>query len=65
MSGGAHLSISLERLQAISSQSITRVGLSATVGNLKQAAQFISALTGVVQCLLIQQVAAMTLMSGL
>src|ERR671910_1074272 len=38
---GAHLSISLERLQAISSQSITRIGLSATVGNLKQAAQFI------------------------
>ncbi|MFL6482602.1 MAG: DEAD/DEAH box helicase [Nitrososphaera sp.] len=38
---GAHLSISLERLQAISSQSITRIGLSATVGNLKQTAQFI------------------------
>ncbi|MDQ3883536.1 MAG: DEAD/DEAH box helicase, partial [Thermoproteota archaeon] len=38
---GAHLSISLERLQAISSQPITRIGLSATVGNLKQAAQFI------------------------
>src|ERR671916_460547 len=38
---GAHLSISLERLQAISSQPITRIGLSATVGNLKQTAQFI------------------------
>src|SRR5919108_3861358 len=38
---GAHLSISLERLQALSSQPITRIGLSATVGNLKQAAQFI------------------------
>jgi ATP-dependent helicase Lhr and Lhr-like helicase len=38
---GAHLSISLERLQVVSSQPITRVGLSATVGNLKQAAQFI------------------------
>ena len=41
---GAHLSISLERLQGISSQPVTRIGLSATVGNLKQAAQFISAL---------------------
>jgi ATP-dependent helicase Lhr and Lhr-like helicase len=38
---GAHLSISLERLQAISSQPVTRIGLSATVGNLKQAAKFI------------------------
>src|ERR671916_1851103 len=38
---GAHLSISLERLQAISSQPITRIGLSATVGNLKKTAQFI------------------------
>lgn len=39
---GAHLSISLERLQATSSQRVTRIGLSATVGNLKQAAQFVS-----------------------
>ncbi|OLC25067.1 MAG: Lhr helicase [Thaumarchaeota archaeon 13_1_40CM_4_48_7] len=39
---GAHLSISLERLQAASSQHVTRIGLSATVGNLKQAAQFVS-----------------------
>jgi ATP-dependent helicase Lhr and Lhr-like helicase len=38
---GAHLSVSLERLQAVSSQSITRIGLSATVGNLKQTAQFV------------------------
>ena len=39
---GAHLSIGLERLEAASSQRVTRIGLSATVGNLKQAAQFIS-----------------------
>jgi ATP-dependent Lhr-like helicase len=39
---GAHLSISLERLQAASSQHVARIGLSATVGNLKQAAQFVS-----------------------
>src|SRR5918912_2252504 len=40
---GAHLSISLERLQAASaSQHVTRIGLSATVGNLKEAAQFVS-----------------------
>src|ERR687895_956054 len=38
---GAHLSISLERLQAVSLQPLTRIGLSATVGNLKQAAQFV------------------------
>ncbi|MGI0048166.1 MAG: DEAD/DEAH box helicase, partial [Nitrososphaera sp.] len=39
---GAHLSLSLERLQAASSQPVSRIGLSATVGNLKQAAQFVS-----------------------
>ena len=39
---GAHLSIGLERLQAASSKHVTRIGLSATVGNLKQAAQFVS-----------------------
>ncbi|HLG37994.1 MAG TPA: helicase-related protein, partial [Nitrososphaera sp.] len=39
---GAHLSLSLERLQAASSQQITRIGLSATVGNLREAAQFVS-----------------------
>lgn len=39
---GAHLSISLERLQAASTQHVARIGLSATVGNLKEAAQFVS-----------------------
>lgn len=39
---GAHLSLSIERLQAASSQKITRIGLSATVGNLREAAQFVS-----------------------
>lgn len=39
---GSHLSLSLERLQAISESHVTRIGLSATVGNLKQAAQFVS-----------------------
>ncbi|MEW5839762.1 DEAD/DEAH box helicase [Nitrososphaera sp.] len=39
---GSHLSISLERLQAVSDHEVTRIGLSATVGNLKQAAQFVS-----------------------
>lgn len=39
---GSHLAIGLERLQAASSRQVTRIGLSATVGNLKQAAQFIS-----------------------
>ena len=39
---GAHLSIGLERLQAASSRQITRIGLSATVGNLAEAANFIS-----------------------
>lgn len=38
----AHLSIGLERLQAASSKHVSRIGLSATVGNLKQAAQFVS-----------------------
>ena len=35
---GAHLSIGLERLQAASSELVTRIGLSATVGNLGEAA---------------------------
>ncbi len=39
---GSHLSISMERLEAVSEQRVTRIGLSATVGNLKQAAQFVS-----------------------
>ena len=39
---GSHLSISLERLQAASALPLVRIGLSATVGNLKEAARFIS-----------------------
>lgn len=39
---GSHLSISLERLQAASEHSVARIGLSATVGNLKEAAQFVA-----------------------
>ena len=39
---GSHLSISLERLQAVSLLPVIRIGLSATVGNLKEAARFIS-----------------------
>ncbi|NOJ26731.1 MAG: Lhr helicase [Nitrososphaera sp.] len=39
---GAHLSLSLERLQMASEKQVTRIGLSATVGNLKEAARFVS-----------------------
>jgi ATP-dependent Lhr-like helicase len=39
---GSHLSISMERLEAVSKKHVSRIGLSATVGNLKQAAQFVS-----------------------
>jgi ATP-dependent Lhr-like helicase len=39
---GAHLSIGLERLQEVSLQQVTRIGLSATLGNLNEAAKFIS-----------------------
>jgi ATP-dependent helicase Lhr and Lhr-like helicase len=39
---GAHLSIGLERLQAASLQQVTRIGLSATLGNLDEAAKFIA-----------------------
>src|ERR671921_1935248 len=39
---GAHLSIGLERLQAASVLPVIRIGLSATLGNLKEAASFIS-----------------------
>ena len=39
---GAHLSIGLERLQEVSLQQVTRIGLSATLGNLDEAAKFIS-----------------------
>ncbi len=38
---GAQLSLSLERLQANTKQFITRVGLSATVGNTSEAAKFV------------------------
>lgn len=38
---GAQLSLSLERLQMNSKREITRVGLSATVGNVKESAKFI------------------------
>jgi ATP-dependent Lhr-like helicase len=38
---GAQLSLSLERLQANTKQYITRVGLSATVGNTSEAAKFV------------------------
>ena len=39
---GAHLALSLERLQAITGNEITRIGLSATIGNLKVAAKFVA-----------------------
>jgi ATP-dependent helicase Lhr and Lhr-like helicase len=39
---GTHLTISLERLQHLSSHNLVRIGLSATIGNLKDAANFIS-----------------------
>lgn len=39
---GAHLALSLERLQAITSNEIIRIGLSATIGNLDEAAKFVA-----------------------
>ena len=39
---GAHLAVSLERLQAITSNPIIRIGLSATIRNLKDAAKFVA-----------------------
>ena len=39
---GSHLSLSIERLQALSNHKVTRVGLSATLGNLKEAGSFIA-----------------------
>jgi ATP-dependent helicase Lhr and Lhr-like helicase len=39
---GAHLSLSLERLQSISSKTIIRIGLSATLGSLTEACKFVS-----------------------
>ncbi|MDW0120713.1 MAG: DEAD/DEAH box helicase [Nitrososphaeraceae archaeon] len=38
---GTHLTVSLERLQNLSSHNPVRIGLSATIGNLKDAANFI------------------------
>src|SRR5919112_13892 len=39
---GSHLSLSVERLQALSNHKVTRVGLSATLGNLKEAGSFVA-----------------------
>src|ERR687898_3424369 len=39
---GSHLSLSIERLQALSNHKVTRVGLSATLGNLKEAGSFVA-----------------------
>jgi ATP-dependent Lhr-like helicase len=39
---GAHLVLSLERLQAVTKNEIIRVGLSATIGNLNEAAKFVA-----------------------
>lgn len=39
---GTHLTVSLERLQEISTHELVRIGLSATIGNLKDAGNFIS-----------------------
>ncbi|MGC2384565.1 MAG: DEAD/DEAH box helicase [Nitrososphaeraceae archaeon] len=39
---GAHLSVSLERLEVASSYAITRVGMSASIGNIREAARFLA-----------------------
>jgi ATP-dependent helicase Lhr and Lhr-like helicase len=39
---GAHLSLSLERLQSVSSKSITRIGLSATLSSLDETSRFVA-----------------------
>ncbi|GBC72638.1 RNA helicase CrhR [archaeon HR04] len=39
---GAHLALSLERVERLSSRRVVRIGLSATLGNLDAAAKFIS-----------------------
>ena len=39
---GTHLTVSLEHLQEISTHNLVRIGLSATIGNLKDAGNFIS-----------------------
>ncbi|MEM4714951.1 MAG: DEAD/DEAH box helicase [Candidatus Nitrosocaldus sp.] len=43
---GAHLALSLERVERLSSRRVVRVGLSATLGNLDTAAKFISYVRG-------------------
>jgi ATP-dependent helicase Lhr and Lhr-like helicase len=39
---GSHLSLSIERLQNLSTHKLTRIGLSATLGNLKEAGSFVA-----------------------
>ncbi|MEM2873093.1 MAG: DEAD/DEAH box helicase [Nitrososphaerales archaeon] len=39
---GSHLTISLERIEALSNEKVKRIGLSATLGNLSIAAKFLS-----------------------
>ena len=39
---GSHLSLSIERLQSLSNHKVTRIGLSATLGNLKEAGSFVA-----------------------
>ena len=39
---GTHLAVSLEHLQNLSTHNVVRIGLSATIGNLKDAANFVS-----------------------
>jgi ATP-dependent Lhr-like helicase len=39
---GAHLSLSLERLQLVSSKSVTRIGLSATLSSLDETGKFVA-----------------------
>jgi ATP-dependent Lhr-like helicase len=39
---GSHLSLSIEHLQALSTHKLTRIGLSATLGNLKEAGSFVA-----------------------
>ena len=41
---GAHMSLSLERLQSLSSKTITRIGLSATLSSLAETGKFIAGL---------------------
>lgn len=41
---GAHMSLSLERLQSVSSKTITRIGLSATLSSLAETGKFVAGL---------------------